>query len=361
MAGNTFGRFIQLTSFGESHGSMIGGVIDGYPSGYAIDKNLVQEALDRRSPGNNPYGTTRRETDSLEIVSGIFDNKSTGAPIAFFIRNTSQNPSDYDHLKNVYRPSHASYSYEKKYGNYDYRGGGRSSARETAVRVAAGALCNQLLAFHGVTIKGYVSQIGTVRVPFNYQQLDLNRVELSSLRCPDKETEREMFEYLEEIKKDGDSAGGMVTCIIKGIPAGLGEPVYNRFQAVLGMAMLSINAVKGFEYGEGFGAAVMKGSDHNDLFMNLDGEVVPSTNHAGGIIGGITTGQDIWFRVAFKPVSSISKTQHTVDKQGNPIELEIGGRHDICIVPRAVPVVEAMASIVAADFMVGAGIIHNNI
>lgn len=361
MAGNTFGRFIQLTSFGESHGSMIGGVIDGYPSGYTIDKALVQEALDKRSPGNNPYGTTRRETDNIEIVSGIFDNKSTGAPIAFFIRNTSHNPSDYDHLKNVYRPSHAAFTYEKKYGNYDYRGGGRSSARETAVRVAAGALCHQLLALHGVNIKAYVSQIGTVKVPVNYQQLDLSMTDISPLRCPDKETEREILDFLEEVKKEGDSAGGIITCIIKGLPAGLGDPVYDKFQAMLGAAMLSINAVKGFEYGEGFAAASMRGSDHNDVFIKQEGNIMPATNHAGGILGGITTGQDIWFKVAFKPVSSISQTQNTVDNQGNPTVLDIGGRHDICVVPRAVPVVEAMAAIVATDFMVGAGIIHNNI
>lgn len=361
MAGNTFGRFIQLTSFGESHGSMIGGVIDGYPSGYTINNDLIQEALDKRSPGNNPFGTTRRETDSIEIVSGIFDSKSTGAPIAFFIRNASQNPSDYDHLKNVYRPSHAAFTYEKKYGNYDYRGGGRSSARETAVRVAAGAFCNQLLAFHRITVKGYVSQIGKIKVPFDYKQLDLNKTDVSPLKCPDKETEREMMSYLDEVRKEGDSAGGIVTCIISGVPAGLGNPVFDRFQAILGMAMLSINAVKGFEYGEGFAASSMRGSDHNDVYSNQSGNILPSTNHAGGILGGITTGQDVWFRVAFKPVSSISKSQSTVDKQGNPIDLEIGGRHDICIVPRAVPVVEAMASLVIADFMIGAGIIHNNI
>lgn len=361
MAGNTFGKLLRLTSFGESHGTMIGGVIDGFPSGIEINLQLIQEALDKRSPGKNIYGTTRKEPDIIEVVSGIFEGKSTGAPIAFIIKNTSQKSSDYDHLKEVYRPSHSSYTYEKKYGNYDYRGGGRSSARETAVRVAAGALCNQLLSKNGITIIGYVSQIGPISTPASYDELDLSNIYTSPLRCPDVLTENFMNAYLEKIQKEGDSAGGVVTCIIKGLPAGLGEPVFDRLQAVLGSAMLSINAVKGFDYGEGFASAAMKGSEHNDLFESRDNEVVPVTNHAGGILGGISTGQDVYFRVAFKPVSSIGKAQHTVDKMGNQIELEIGGRHDVCIVPRAVPVVESMAALAIADMMLCSGILVNNI
>lgn len=361
MAGNTFGRMLRLTSFGESHGSMIGGVIDGFPSGLLIDFQQLQDALDKRAPGNQAYGSPRKEPDLIEVVSGVFEGRSTGAPIAFLIKNTNQKSADYDHLRDIYRPSHAAYTYEKKYGNYDHRGGGRSSARETAVRVAAGAFCSQLLAHYGISITGYVSQIGPISTPAAYHELDLSAVNSTSLRCPDQLTNQLMESYLEEVKTQGDSAGGIVTCIIKGVPAGVGEPVYDRFQAVLGAAMLSINAVKGFEYGEGFAAAAMKGSEHNDVFESKEGRVVPATNHAGGILAGISTGQDIWFRVAFKPVSSISKTQHTVDKEGNPTELNIGGRHDVCIVPRAVPVVEAMAALSVSDLLMLAGIIRSNI
>lgn len=360
MAGNTIGRMLRLTSFGESHGSMIGGVIDGFPSGFPVDINLIQEALNRRAPGNQTFSTPRKEPDIVEFVSGLFEGKSTGAPIAFLIKNTSQKSADYNHLRDVYRPSHADFTYEKKYGNYDHRGGGRSSARETAVRVTAGALCGQLLHHFGVSITGYVSQIGSLTIPVSYKELDLGKIESSPLRCPDPITEQLMNAYLEEIKEAGDSAGGVVTCVIKGVPPGLGEPVFDKVQALLGAAMLSINAVKGFDYGEGFSATAMKGSKHNDTFSAEDGNIHPETNHAGGVLGGISTGQDIYFRVAFKPVSSIGKPQQTVDKQGKPIELNIGGRHDVCIVPRAVPIVEAMAALVITDLMLMAGAINAN-
>lgn len=361
MAGNTIGSLLRLTSFGESHGTMIGGVIDGYPSGYQIDLIGVQEALNRRAPGKQSFSSPRAEPDVVEIISGIHEGKSTGAPIAFLIRNISQKPADYQHLKDVYRPSHASFTYEKKYGNHDYRGGGRSSARETAVRVAAGALCSQLLGQFGITITGYVSQIGTINADASYKELDLTNIDASPLRCPDANAEKLMDAYLQTIKQEGDSVGGVVTCIVKGVPAGIGDPVFDRLQAVIGFAMLSINAVKGFDFGEGFSAAAMKGSEHNDVFKKVNGVVQPATNHAGGVLGGISTGQDIWFRVAFKPVSSIGKVQHTVDKQGTEIDLQIGGRHDVCIVPRAVPVVEAMAALAITDSMMLAGIIQNNI
>ncbi len=361
MAGNTIGRLLRLTSFGESHGKMIGGVIDGFPSGHTIDLKAVQDALDRRAPGKQSFSTPRTEPDIVEIVSGIYEGKSTGAPIAFLIRNTSQKPADYDHLKDVYRPSHAAYTYEKKYGNHDHRGGGRSSARETAVRVAAGALSSQLLNQHGITITGYVSQIGTISTTASYKELDLSNIDASPLRCPDVSAEKLMDNYLQSIKQEGDSVGGVVTCVVKGMPAGVGDPVFERLQAVIGFAMLSINAVKGFDYGSGFGAAAMKGSEHNDVFTKVDNMVQPASNHAGGILGGISSGQDIWFRVAFKPVSSIGKIQHTVDRKGAEIDLQIGGRHDVCIVPRAVPVVEAMAALAIADSMILAGIVHNNI
>jgi len=361
MAGNTIGKMLRLTSFGESHGSMIGGVLDGFPSGLNIDIQKIQDALNRRSPGQSTFGSPRKEPDVIEVVSGIYDNMSTGAPIAFLIKNVNQKSSDYDHLKDVYRPSHAAFTYDKKYSNTDHRGGGRSSARETAVRVAAGAFCQQLLALYNISIMGYVSQIGTVSLNMSYNNLDLNSVDNYSLRCPDAETNRQMELYLDEIKAESDSSGGIVSCVISGLPAGVGEPVYDRFQSVLGAAMLSINAVKGFDYGMGFQSASMKGSEHNDAFERRDGMISPASNNAGGLLGGITTGEDIYFRVAFKPVSSIGKMQQTVDKEGNPAELVIGGRHDVCIVPRAVPVVEAMAALTAADLMIMAGMIHTNI
>lgn len=360
MAGNTTGKILQLTSFGESHGPMIGGVLDGFPSGFMLDISEVQQKLNKRAPGNQPFSSPRKEPDLVEIVSGVFNQKTTGAPIAFFIRNMAHQSADYDHLKDIYRPSHAGFAYQMKYGYHDYRGGGRSSARETAVRVAAGAMCEQLLAKHQITIKAYVSQIGNITVPSSYRELDLSRTDQSPVKCPDPTSEASMLALLEQVKADGDSIGGIVTCVIKGAPAGIGEPVFNKLQADLAAAMLSINAVKGFDYGEGFAAATMTGSQHNDPFTFINGEIHPETNHSGGILGGISTGEDIFFRVAFKPVSSITKTQYTVDKSGNNTELNIRGHHDVCIVPRAVPVVESMAALVVTDHMLLAGLIKNN-
>ena len=360
MAGNATGIILQLTSFGESHGPMIGGVLDGFPSGFMLDINQVQEKLNKRAPGNQPFSSPRKEPDLIEIVSGVFNQQTTGAPIAFFIRNIAPQSADYDHLKDVYRPSHAGFACQKKYGCQDYRGGGRSSARETSVRVAAGAMCEQLLARYNISIKGYVSQIGTVTVPSSYRELDMNKTDQSTVRCPDPVAEASMLALLKQVKADGDSTGGIVTCVIRGVPAGLGEPVFNKLQADLGAAMLSINAVKGFDYGEGFAAAAMTGSRHNDAYTFINQDIHPETNHAGGILGGISTGEDIFFRVAFKPVPSISKIQHTVDKSGHKIELNIGGHHDVCFVPRAVPVVEAMAALVISDHMLLAGLIRNN-
>ncbi len=360
MAGNIIGRMLRLTSFGESHGKVIGGVLDGFPSGVSLNQVKLKQAMQKRAPGTGDYSSPRKETDNVEILSGVFENRTTGAPIAFLIANTSQKPEDYNHLKDIYRPSHSSFSYEQKYGHYDFRGGGRSSARETAVRVAAGAICYQLLETYGISIQGYVSQIGPVKLGTPYTELDLNRASLSSLRCPDESTEKEMLTFLEEVKQQGDSAGGVVTCVIRGVPPGIGEPVYDRLQAILAMYMLSINAAKGFDYGEGFKSAEMKGSEHNDAFASEVDKIRPSSNHAGGILAGISTGEDIYFRVAFKPVSSIKKSIDTIDKEGNPIKLEIGGRHDVCIVPRAVAVVEAMASLAITDCMLMAGKIQGN-
>lgn len=361
MAANTFGNLISLTSFGESHGELIGGVLDGFPSGIVLDVSMLQNAINRRSPGKQFFSSPRFENDRLEIVSGIFENKTTGAPIAFFIRNASHKSQDYDHLKEVYRPSHSGYTYDKKYGHHDYRGGGRSSARETAVRVAAGAICTQLLSIYNIEITGYVSQIGPYAIERSYKDLDLKSIDASILRCPDPQTEERINRYLEQIKAEGDSAGGVVTCIISGVPAGIGEPVYQKIQSSLSSGMMSINAVKGFDYGSGFAAASMKGSEHNDVYTSTSELIHPATNHAGGILGGITTGEDIYFRVAFKPVSSIAKPQQTLDKLGNEVNLNIHGRHDVCIVPRAVPIVEAMAALVIADHLKIAGLIKNNI
>lgn len=361
MARNTFGTLLTFTSFGESHGSMIGGVLDGFPSNYYIDDGMIIEELKRRSSANNIYSTPRKEDDELQIVSGIYKGKSTGAPIAFLIRNTAALPADYDKLAGIHRPSHGSFSYEKKYGNFDPSGGGRSSARETVVRVVAGAICKQLIATKGVAIKGFVSQIGPVKCEKHYTDLELENADSFSLRCPDYNTNLRMEQYLDEIKQQGDSAGGVVTCVISGLPAGVGEPLFNKLQSVLSTAMMSINAVKGFEYGEGFASASMKGSQHNDTYKYDNNKVAPASNHAGGILAGISTGENVFFNVAFKPVSSIAKKQQTVDNHGNRIQLNIGGRHDVCVVPRAVPIVEAMAALSIADLMLMGGFIQNNV
>ncbi|MHC1776223.1 MAG: chorismate synthase [Lentimicrobium sp.] len=361
MAGNTFGHLLRLTSFGESHGPMIGGVIDGFPAGLQIDLNKVSMAMKRRKPGSGPFQSQRNEADIPEFISGLYEGKTTGAPIAFLIANKDQRPADYKELENFYRPSHAGFTWDAKFGFHDPRGGGRSSARETAIRVAAGALAVQLLERSGIRITGFTSQIGTIVIGPLYGDLNAELISGSPLHCPDPQAEALMDKLLEKLKAEGDSTGGVVSCMIEGVPAGLGEPVFDRLQADLAKAMMSINAAKGFDYGGGFAAAGKRGSEHNDPFSVGEEGLHPATNHAGGILGGISTGETIVFRVAFKPVSSISKSQLTADKEGNIRELSIGGRHDVCIVPRAVAVVEAMAALVIADHMIISGFIGHNI
>lgn len=361
MAGNTFGQLLRLTSFGESHGPMIGGVIDGFPAGLQIDTEMIRSAMQKRKPGNGPFQSQRNEADIPDFISGVYQGKTTGAPIAFLIPNKDQRPADYKELEKFYRPSHAGYTWDAKFGFHDPRGGGRSSARETAVRVAAGALAEQLLERFGIRITGYTSQIGIIVIGPLREAPNAGLISASSLHCPDPKAEALMEELLEKLKAEGDSTGGVVSCMIEGVPAGLGEPVFDRLQADLAKAMMSINAAKGFDYGDGFQAAGMRGSEHNDPFSFGEKGLHPASNHAGGILGGISTGEPIVFRVAFKPVSSVSKSQQTADKEGNIRELSIGGRHDVCIVPRAVAVVEAMAALVIADHMIMSGHIGHNI
>ncbi len=342
MAGNTIGKFFRLMSFGESHGVAVGGVIDGCPAGVELSEEYIQGELNRRKPGQSDVSTPRQEGDEVEILSGIFEGKSTGMPIGFMVRNRNQNSKDYAHLKDLYRPSHADYTWEKKYGIRDYRGGGRSSAREHIARVVAGAVAKQVLAVYGISIQAYTSQVGPVVMPWSYQEVELERAEENIVRCPDMETAEKMIALIREVRDQGDSIGGIVSCVIQGMPAGLGEPVFDRFQARLAQAMMSINAAKGFEYGSGFAAAAMRGSEHNDPFVMKEGQVRTETNRSGGIQGGVTNGEDVYFRVAFKPVATIMKRQDTVSREGEEIELEAHGRHDPCVIPRAVPVVEAI-------------------
>ena len=346
MAGNSFGTIFKLTTFGESHGVAIGGVIDGCPAGVTINFDAIQSEMDRRKPGQSKIVTQRKEPDTVEFLSGIFEGQTTGTPIGFIIRNTNQKSKDYSHIKDVFRPSHADFTYSEKYGNRDYRGGGRSSARETACRVVAGAIAKQFLS--SIEIKAFTSSVGDLNLTGNYQTLDLSKTESNVVRCPDPELAAQMIEKIKTIRKEGDTIGGTVSCLIKNVPVGLGEPVFDRLHAQLGKAMLSINAVKGFEYGSGFEGVKMKGSAHNDAF-NTDGTT--KTNHSGGIQGGISNGMDIYFKVAFKPVATVMQTQDTIDKNGNLVEMQGKGRHDPCVVPRAVPIVEAMAALVLADFM----------
>ena len=354
MAGNTIGKFFRLMSFGESHGVAVGGVIDGCPAGVELSEEYIQGELNRRKPGQSDVSTPRQEGDEVEILSGIFEGKSTGMPIGFMVRNRNQNSKDYAHLKDLYRPSHADYTWEKKYGIRDYRGGGRSSAREHIARVVAGAVAKQVLAVYGISIQAYTSQVGPVVMPWSYQEVELERSEENIVRCPDMETAEKMIALIREVRDQGDSIGGIVSCVIQGMPAGLGEPVFDRFQARLAQAMMSINAAKGFEYGSGFAAAAMRGSEHNDPFVMKEGQVRTETNRSGGIQGGVTNGEDVYFRVAFKPVATIMKRQDTVSREGEEIELEAHGRHDPCVIPRAVPVVEAMAAIVVLDMLLEA-------
>ena len=345
MAGNSFGTLFRLTSFGESHGGAIGGVIDGCPPGITLDMEAIQGEMARRKPGQSEIVTQRKEADEVEFLSGIFEGKTTGTPIGFIIRNTDSRENDYSQIKDAYRPGHADLVYQQKYGLRDYRGGGRSSARETAIRVAAGAIAKQILS--GIQINAFVSSVGEIFIDKPYQQLDFSKVESNAVRCPDDETAKRMESHILKIKAQGDTVGGTITCVIKNVPAGLGEPVFDKLHADLGKAMLSINAVKGFEYGSGFCGARMKGSEHNDHY-NSDGTT--QTNLSGGIQGGISNGMDIYFRVAFKPVATIMQQQPALDNKGNIVDLQMHGRHDPCVVPRAVPIVEAMAAIVLADF-----------
>ena len=345
MAGNSFGKLFKLTTFGESHGVAIGGIIDGCPAGLQIDYEAIQWEMNRRKPGQSEIVTQRKEPDEVKFLSGIFEGKTTGTPIGFIIENANQKSKDYSHIKEVFRPSHADYTYEAKYGVRDYRGGGRSSARETACRVLAGAIAKQIL--KDITIQAYTSSVGNLTLDKPYQELDLETAESNSVRCPDPSMAEEMVKLIKSIRKEGDTIGGTVSCVIKNVPIGLGEPVFDKLHAELGKAMLSINAVKGFEYGSGFEGTKMKGSEHNDLF-NENGTT--KTNYSGGVQGGISNGMDIYFNVAFKPVATIMQKQDTINKDQETVEMQGKGRHDPCVVPRAVPIVEAMAALVIADF-----------
>ncbi|WGK64774.1 chorismate synthase [Croceiramulus getboli] len=345
MAGNSYGTLFKLTTFGESHGLAIGGIIDGCPAGLTVDIEAVQREMSRRKPGQSAIVTQRKEPDTVQFFSGIFEGKTTGTPIGFHIVNANQKSKDYSHIKDSYRPSHADYTYDQKYGGRDYRGGGRSSARETACRVAAGAIAKQLL--NPIKITAYTSSVGTLQLDKGYQDLDFSQIEQNPVRTADAAFAKASEDYIKKIRKAGDTVGGVITCVIQNVPVGLGEPVFDKLHAELGKAMLSINAVKGFEYGSGFDGAAMRGSEHNDLF-NADGTT--KTNHSGGVQGGISNGMDIYFRVAFKPVATIMQDQTTIDKEGKEVQMQGKGRHDPCVVPRAVPIVEAMAALVLADF-----------
>ena len=344
MAGNSFGKLFKLTTFGESHGDAIGGIIDGCPAGLQIDQEAVQKEMDRRRPGQSAIVTQRKEPDTVKFLSGIFEGKSTGTPIGFVIENTNQKSKDYSHNEDTYRPSHADFTYDQKYGFRDHRGGGRSSARETASRVVAGAIAKQLLP--EIKFTAYTASVGEIKLEKSYQDLNFDLIESNPVRCPDPETAARMEAYIKEIRAEGDTVGGVVECVIQNVPVGLGEPVFDKLHAELGKAMLSINAVKGFEYGSGFSGTALRGSEHNDLF-NPDGST--QTNNSGGIQGGISNGMDIYFRVAFKPVATIMQKQQTINSKGESLEMQGKGRHDPCVVPRAVPIVEAMAALVLAD------------
>ncbi|HEY3430629.1 MAG TPA: chorismate synthase [Cyclobacteriaceae bacterium] len=350
---NTYGTLFRITTFGESHGHSIGVVIDGCPAGLEIDETFIQSELDRRKPGQSKITTQRKEEDAFKILSGVFEGKSTGAPIALVIENSDQRSKDYGHLENTFRPSHADYTYEAKYGLRDHRGGGRSSARETAARVAAGAVAKMLLKKEGIEISAFVSQVGELKTP-PYTQLDLSKTEDNIVRCPHPAIAEKMIALIDQTRLNRDTIGGIVTGVIKNTPVGLGEPVFDKLHAELGKAMLSINAVKGFEYGSGFEGVKLHGSQHNDEFVNEGGKIKTKTNHSGGVQGGISNGEDIYFNVAFKPVATIMQDQQSVDKEGNEVTVSGKGRHDPCVVPRAVPIVEAMAALVIADFLLRA-------
>lgn len=356
MSANSFGELFKLSTFGESHGAAIGGIVEGCPAGLRIDTAFIQSELDRRKPGQSHLTTSRRESDTVEILSGVFEGQSTGYPIGFILRNVDQRPEDYQNLKDLYRPSHADYSTEQKFGFRDHRGGGRSSARETACRVVGGAIAKLFLAQQNISIQAFVKQVGSETLDLDFTQLDLSLTEKNLVRCPHPETASRMEALIVKAGKEGDSLGGIIQAVARNVPAGLGEPVFDKLQAVLGKAMLSINAVKGFEIGEGFRSVQMKGSEMNDAF-----EADPTTkqirtisNHSGGVQGGISNGMPIWFNVAFKPVSSIQRAQQTLNRQGESVDMNLKGRHDPCVLPRAVPIVESMCALVLADFMLRA-------
>ena len=349
---NTFGKIFTLTTFGESHGAAVGGVVDGMPAGVPIDMDFIQSELNRRRPGQSKITTSRQEADKVELLSGVFEGRSTGTPIGFIVRNENQHSQDYENMRTLFRPSHADYTYYKKYGIRDHRGGGRSSARITISRVVAGALAKLALRAKGITIQAYTSQVGGICLDPDYRKYDLTVTEQNAVRCPDAEKAAQMEQLISEVKANGDTIGGIITCVVKGCPVGLGEPEFDKLHAILGAAMLSINAVKGFEYGDGFAFATKRGSEVNDRFVrSADGTIRTTTNHSGGIQGGISNGEDIYFRVAFKPVATLLQPQETVDLEGNPTTLIARGRHDPCVLPRAVPVVEAMAAMTIIDHL----------
>ncbi|MBQ8442437.1 MAG: chorismate synthase [Bacteroides sp.] len=347
---NSFGNIFRLTSFGESHGPGVGGVIDGFPAGITIDIDLVQQELSRRRPGQSQLTTSRQEPDKVEFLSGIFEGKSTGCPIGFIVWNKNQHSNDYENIRNLFRPSHADFTYTQKFGIRDHRGGGRSSARETISRVVAGALAKQALNQLGIRITAYTSQVGDIKLEKDYKEYNLDLIETNDVRCPDAAKAEEMATLIKQVKAEGDTIGGVITCIIQGCPVGLGQPAFGKLHAALGNAMLSINAVKGFAYGEGFDSMNLRGSQQNDVFYNDHGHIATHTNHSGGIQGGISNGQDIYFKVAFKPVATLLMEQHTVDLHGNDTTLKAKGRHDPCVLPRAVPIVEAMAAMTVLDY-----------
>lgn len=347
---NVFGNVFTLSTFGESHGEAVGGVVDGMPAGVDIDLSFIQEELNRRRPGQSKITTSRQESDQVEILSGVFEGKSTGCPIGFIVRNSNQRSSDYENMRRVFRPSHADFTYFTKYGIRDHRGGGRSSARETISRCVGGALAKLALRHLGISVTAYTSQVGTIAIDRDYSKYDFNEIERNIVRCPDLEKAEQMINLISEVKSAGDTIGGVISCVVKGCPVGLGEPAFSKLHAALGAAMLSINAVKGFEYGEGFDGVAQRGSEQNDIFISKDGRIQTQTNHSGGIQGGISNGNDIFFRVAFKPVATLLFEQPTVDVDGKETALAVKGRHDPCVLPRAVPVVEAMAAMTILDY-----------
>ena len=348
---NTFGNIFTLTTFGESHGAAVGGVVDGMPAGIDIDIDFIQSELNRRRPGQSSITTSRKEADQVELLSGVFEGKSTGCPIGFVVRNTNQHSADYENLRNLFRPSHADFTYNTKYGVRDHRGGGRTSARITIARCVGGALAKMVLKQLGISVQAYTSQVGNIALERDYHSYDLSLTESNAVRCPDPEKALQMEQLISQVKAEGDTIGGIISCVIKGCPVGLGEPEFDKLHAALGKAMLSINAVKGFEYGEGFAGVTARGSEQNDVFVpNGHGGVTTRTNHSGGIQGGLSNGQDIFFRVAFKPVATILQSQQTVNRQGEAVTFKAQGRHDPCVLPRAVPVVEAMAAMTVLDF-----------